>query len=139
MPEGNKTVSIEYTVFLADGSQVDSNVGGEPLVFESGQNQILPALEKALEGLSPGDTTRVTLSADEAYGPVLDEAFQEVATSLIPEQARHEGAVLVAEDESGQQRQVRVHEVKGETTVIDLNHPLAGESLTFDVKVIEIS
>ncbi len=139
MSEKSKTLSIEYTVFLDDGSQVDTNVGGEPLVFETGRAQILPALEKALEGLEAGQSTRVTLSPEEAYGPVQEDAFQAVDTALIPEQARYVGAVLVAEDDAGHQRQVRVHEVNGDTTIIDLNHPLAGKSLTFDVKVLSVA
>ncbi len=135
----SKTIAIEYTVFLDDGSKVDSNVGDDPLVYESGKSQILPALEEALDGLAQGESTKVTLSPEDAYGPVREDAFQEVDTSAIPEAAREVGAALVAEDESGDQRQVRVHEVRGETTVIDLNHPLAGETLTFDVRVVEVS
>lgn len=138
MPQQNKKVAIEYTVRLDDGKKVDTNVGGEPLVYEQGADQILPALEKELTGLKAGETTQVTLEPAQAYGEVRLDAFQKVDKKMVPEDACHVGAVLAAQDERGNRRQVRVHEVKDDSVVVDLNHPLAGKTLTFDVKVLEI-
>jgi FKBP-type peptidyl-prolyl cis-trans isomerase 2 len=135
--KGNK-VEIEYTVTLADGSEVDTNVGSAPLSFTQGEQEILPAIEAAVLGLNVGDSTTLTLEPHQAYGEHQEDAFQEVQSSLIPEEARHAGAVLVAEDDSGNRRQVRVHEVKAEAVVLDLNHPLAGQRLTFDIRVVAI-
>ena len=132
------TVSIEYTLKLDDGSTADTNVGGEPLTYVQGEQQILPALEAQLEGMKVDETRQVSLSAEEGYGPVREEGYQEVPLSMIPEDARNVGARLVGQSQQGQPIQAQVKEVKDETVVLDLNHPLAGESLHFDVKVVEI-
>jgi FKBP-type peptidyl-prolyl cis-trans isomerase SlyD len=138
MIEDGKQVGIEYTLTLDDGTQIDSNVGGEPLVYQHGAHQILPALEEALAGLKVGDTKQVALTAEQGYGPVRQEGFQEVDAGLIPEEARVAGTMLVADDGSGNKRPVRVHEVKDDKVVMDLNHPLAGQALKFAVRVTAI-
>jgi FKBP-type peptidyl-prolyl cis-trans isomerase 2 len=135
--EGSK-VSIEYTLKLDDGTTADSNVGGEPLVYEQGKGDVLPALEKQLVGLKVDDTKKVKLSPEDGYGPVNPEAFHAVPASQIPEEARSVGATMIAEDGSGRRQRVRVHELKGDEIVVDLNHPLAGKTLHFDVKILAI-
>jgi FKBP-type peptidyl-prolyl cis-trans isomerase SlyD len=136
MPE--REISIEYSLFLDDGSKVDSNVGQEPLTYREGAGQILPALEHQIADLEEGESKRVVLAAEDAYGPKNPDAFRQVETEAIPEEAREPGAMLVAEDGEGHRHQVRVHEVKDDGIVLDLNHPLAGQTLTFDVKVVGI-
>lgn len=135
MIEAGKTVGFEYTLKLDDGSVVQSNKGGEPLKYVHGENQILPALEQQLEGLDVDDEKNVKLPADEAYGEIKEEAFQEVPTEQIPEDARRVGAQLSAQGYNGA---IRVHEVKDDTVVLDFNHPLAGQDLTFDIRVVSI-
>lgn len=132
------TVSIQYTLTLDDGSQVDSNVGGEPLVYHHGAEEILPALEQALAGMAVDESKKVTIPAEQGYGPVDPSLFQEVDADVVPEDGRVAGTQLVSEDASGNRRLVRVHEVKGNRIVLDFNHPLAGKTLHFDVKVLEI-
>lgn len=136
--EEGRTVSIEYTLKLEDGTTADTNVGDEPLVFEQGQHQILPALERELAGMSVDDTVQVTLPPDKGYGEVNPELYREVEPSMVPEQAREEGTQLVAEDQQGNKQLIRVREVREESIVLDFNHPLAGETLHFDVKVVSI-
>ena len=89
-------------------------------------------------GMKKGESKKVTLTPDEGYGVVQPELMQTVPAEKIPEGARQAGTMLMAEAQSGEQRPVRVHEVKGDEIVLDLNHPLAGKSLVFDVKVLEI-
>jgi FKBP-type peptidyl-prolyl cis-trans isomerase SlyD len=132
------TVSIEYTLKLDDGSTADTNVGGEPLTYVQGQQQILPALEAQLAGMKADETREVSLTADEGYGPVREEAFQEVPLDMIPEDARKPGSRLVGQNQQGQPIHAEVKEVGEETVVLDLNHPLAGKSLHFDIKVLDI-
>jgi FKBP-type peptidyl-prolyl cis-trans isomerase SlyD len=132
------SVSIEYSLKLADGTVADSNVGGEALIYEHGSSQILPALEKELLGMKVGESRHVSLSAAEGYGEVDPSLFQTVSAAQVPEDARHVGAQLVAQSSTGQQRPVRVHEVKGDEIIMDLNHPLAGQTLDFDVKILAI-
>lgn len=133
-----KKVSIEYTLMLDDGTKADSNVGGEPLVYEQGASQILPALETALAGLAVNDTKKITLTPKDGYGDVDPKAVKEVPLEEIPEAARKVDAVLIGVDADGNQRPVRVQKVGEKTAMLDLNHPLAGRTLTFDVKVLKI-
>jgi FKBP-type peptidyl-prolyl cis-trans isomerase 2 len=133
-----KQISIEYTLTLEGGEVADSNVGEDALTYTQGAGQILPALEQALVGMAVGDTRNVELSAAEGYGVVDPELFQTVEASMVPEDARHAGAQLMAQGGDGRARPVRVHEVKGDEIVIDLNHPLAGEDLSFAIKILAI-
>lgn len=135
--EGRK-VSIEYTLKLDDGTTADSSVGRDPLVYTHGGNEILPALETALAGLEVGESRQVKLSASNAYGEINEEAFRQVELSQIPEEARKAGTTLVVGAPDGSQRPVRILEIKDDMAVIDFNHPLAGQNLTFDVKVTAI-
>jgi len=135
--DGN-TVGIEYTLKLADGSTADSNVGGEPLVYVQGQQQILPALESQLLGMKVEENRDVTLTPEEGYGPVHSEGFQTVPLEIIPEDARHQGAMLVGQGPNGEPIHAKVSEIKEDSAVVDLNHPLAGETLHFTVKVVSI-
>jgi FKBP-type peptidyl-prolyl cis-trans isomerase SlyD len=136
--EDGRTISIEYTLKLADGTVADTSEGREPLSYEQGGQQILPALEHELAGMRVGEEKNVTVTPEEGYGLVDENLMQEVPSDQIPKEAHHEGAQLMTQDPQGNQRVVKVHEVKEETIVVDLNHPLAGETLYFDVKVVGI-
>lgn len=138
MIKSGKKVSLEYTVFLTDGTQIDTNVGEDPLVFVHGSHQVFPALEQAIIGLKPGDTKQIMLKAEEAYGPVVPEAYKEVDIDAVPAPYRYAGAVLGVQDPAGGVYPIRVREVKDQKIVLDFNHPLAGQALRFDVKVIEV-
>ena len=135
--EGSK-VSLEYTLNIDGGETVDSNAGDEPLVYTQGSNEIIPALEEALNGLSAGDETQVTLQPEQAYGEVDPEAFREVPLEQIPEDARQPGQLLIMQDQQGNRQQIKVSEIRDDTAVLDLNHPLAGRTLHFDVKIIDV-
>jgi FKBP-type peptidyl-prolyl cis-trans isomerase 2 len=138
MIEKGKKIAVEYTVFLADGTQIDSNVGEDPLVLVAGSHQVFPALEEALEGLCPGDQKQVHLQPEQAYGPIVQEAFKEVDLDAVPDSFRFVGAVLGIEDPAGGVFPIRVHQINDKKAVLDFNHPLAGQSLRFEMKVIEI-
>lgn len=138
MIKKGEKIQLEYTVFLEDGTQIDTNVGENPLVFVLGEHQVFPALEQALLGLKVGETKQVLLSADEAYGPVVPDAFREVDVETVPVTYRFEGAVLGVQDPKGGVFPIRVHQIKEKKIVLDFNHPLAGKSLRFDVKVIGV-
>ena len=139
MIEKGKQVAIEYSVFLEDKTKVDSNVGQDPLTFLFGKQQILPALEEHLRGLNVGDTKQVTLQPEQAYGSVNPEAFKEIDASLIPEDLRYEGALLVVNDEHFGEMLIRIDSLAREKAILDFNHPLAGKTLTFDVKILDVS
>ncbi len=138
MIQKEKKISLEYTVFLEDGTQVDTNIGEEPLMFVLGSNQVFPALESELLGLKIGDTKKITLNPEDAYGFVVPEAFREVDLEAVPDQFRFVGAVLGVQDPSGGVFPIRVHEIKEEKVTLDFNHPLAGKTLQFQVKVVGV-
>jgi FKBP-type peptidyl-prolyl cis-trans isomerase 2 len=138
MVEDGKQISIEYTLTLDDGTTADSNVGGEPLIFQQGAHQILPSLESELTGMKIDDSKQVVLSPEQGYGTVDPDAFRTVEMDAVPAEAREAGAVLIAQDPGGNRRPVRVHEVKGGEIVLDFNHPLAGQNLNFDVRILAI-
>lgn len=133
-----RKVSIEYTLRLEDGTLADSNVGGPPLVYTQGTASLLPGLERALEGMVPGESKQGTLEAAEAYGAIDPNLFQQVAAERIPEQERRVGAQLAYRDEKGERRLVRVHEVRGDRIVVDMNHPYAGSDVRYEVRVLKV-
>jgi FKBP-type peptidyl-prolyl cis-trans isomerase SlyD len=133
-----KTVSIEYTLTLENKEVVDSNVGGEPLTFVHGSNQIIPGLETAMEGMKVGESKQVTVNPEDGYGPVIQEAIVEVEKEQLPEGARKVEAQVQAQGPDGQMLRGQVTELKDDKAIIDFNHPLAGKTLFFDVKVLDI-
>jgi len=133
-----KHVSLEYTLKLNDKDVVESNVGGEPMTYVHGSQEIVPGLEKALEGMSVGEKKHVAVKPADAYGEVDQKAIQEVKKSLVPEHAWKVGAELEARGPEGQSLFPHVTEVKADSVVLDFNHPLAGKTLYFDVKILDI-
>lgn len=134
-----KEVSLEYTLRLETEEVIESNVGEKPLTYVHGRNQIIPGLESALEGMQVGDRKEVTVLPEDAYGPVMPEAFQEVPRDRIPADAQRVGARLQGRDPSGQVVHARVAQVKEQSLILDFNHPLAGKTLIFAVKVVGIA
>jgi FKBP-type peptidyl-prolyl cis-trans isomerase SlyD len=138
MVKDGVTVSLEYTLSGDDGKIIESNKGKEPLRYVDGRSQIIPGLEKALEGMKAGGEKKVTVKPEDAYGPVDPNAYREVPKENIPADSLKEGMALFAKNSEGEMFPVRVKEVKDKTVVIDMNHPLAGKTLVFDVKIIDV-
>ncbi len=133
-----KKVFLEYTLTLEDKTTVGSNVGQEPLVYTQGNHEIIPGLERQLVGLKEGESKRIEVSPEEGYGTIDPGRKQEVPKEKVPEEARKVGVRLTGQGPDGQLLFARVAEVKDNTVVLDLNHPLAGKKLIFDVKVLKI-
>ena len=133
-----KQVSIEYTLKLEDETVVDSNVGAEPLTFVQGSHNIIPGLESSLDGMKTGDSKQVTVKPENAYGPVNKDAVSEIKKDQIPQDALHVGAILQGQNPDGQVISARVVEIKEDTVLLDYNHPLAGKTLFFDVKIMNV-
>lgn len=136
--EHGSTVRLEYTLKDDTGAVLDTNKGGSPITYTQGDQQIIPALERQLTGLHAGDEKKVVLKPEEAYGTVDPSAQTEVAKELLPQDALGVGKHLLARDASGGERPVTIKEVKDKTVVLDLNHPLAGKTLSFDIKVLGV-
>jgi FKBP-type peptidyl-prolyl cis-trans isomerase SlyD len=135
--DGSK-VSMEYTLYLEDGSVEETNVGKDPLEYEHGANMLIPGLETKLEGLKAGDKIKVEVPPEEAYGVFNPDWFQEVPKEKIPPEFQKVGTVLKTTLTDGSVARARVHEVKEDTIVMDYNHPLAGKTLTFEVKILDV-
>jgi FKBP-type peptidyl-prolyl cis-trans isomerase SlyD len=136
----NMVVSMDYTLRLDDGQVVDSSEGREPLMFLHGRGQIIPGLEKELYGMKTGDAKKVAVSPTEGYGESDDDAFQLYPRDMFPDDMDlAEGMGLHMRDtESGQVVEAYIYEIRDDGVVLDFNHPLAGETLYFDVKIADV-
>ena len=131
------TVRVHYRGTLNDGAEFDSSEGRDPLEFTLGASQVIPGFESAVVDLAPGDQVTVTIEAENAYGPRLDDAMQNVPVSAFWETPEPGMVVqLVAPD--GSQLAATVVEVGEEEALLDFNHPLAGQALTFDITLVEV-
>lgn len=130
-------VKFEYTMKDEAGNVLTSSQG-QPVSYVHGQGQILPGLEKAMEGMRAGETKQVAVPPEDGFGPVNPEAEVEVPKERVPPDALTVGAQLMATTATGNTVPVRVKEVKEQTVILDLNHPLAGKTLHFDIEVIEV-
>ena len=138
MIKDGSRVSFEYTVSDETGNVIDSNKGEQPVTYTQGQQQIISSLEQGLSGMAVDEEKSIRLKPEEAYGPINPEGFKEVPKSEIPAAGQTVGAVLSARGTTGEDVVIRVSEVKDDTVVLDFNHPLAGKTLKFDVKVVDI-
>ena len=133
----DKVVNIEYTLRGDDGDIIDSSVGGDPLAYLHGHQGIIPGLEQALEGKTTGEALAVTIPPEDGYGVYNSEMIQVVQKSMFEGMEVNPGMQFQAQTNQGVQV-VTVTEVEGESVTIDGNHPLAGKTLHFDVKVVDI-
>jgi len=128
--------AIEYTVKNSKGEVVDSNAGQAPLEFIAGQGQIIPGLEKEVEGMEVGEEKTVTVKAEEAYGERNEEWVETLPKEQFEGIDLQKGMTLYGQTPDGQTVAVTVKDFNDKEVVIDYNHPLAGEDLEFDVKVV---
>jgi FKBP-type peptidyl-prolyl cis-trans isomerase SlyD len=131
-------VSLQYSLSGEDGKLIESNKGKDPLKYTHGSKQIVPGLEKELAGMKVGGEKRVKVKPQDGYGAVDSKAFQEVPKEQIPADGLKVGAILAAKGPHGQEIPVRIHQINEKTVVLDLNHPMAGKTLLFDVKILDI-
>jgi FKBP-type peptidyl-prolyl cis-trans isomerase SlyD len=134
----DSVVTIEYTLTDDQNEVLDSSEGMGPLEYLHGHNNLIPGLEKELEGKKAGDSFKTTVAPTEAYGEYLDELVVEVDRSQFPDDVEiTEGMQFEAGSPEGS-RVVTVTKVSDGKITVDANHPLAGETLHFDVKVVSI-
>jgi FKBP-type peptidyl-prolyl cis-trans isomerase SlyD len=131
-------VSFDYTLSDQDGKVLETSQGKQPMTYTHGKGEIIPGLEKELSGMKAGEEKKVQVKPEDGYGPINPQAFQEVPKEKLPPEALKVGTVLMAQGPQGQGIPVRVHEIKDTTVIMDFNHPMAGKTLSFDVKITEI-
>ena len=133
------TVSVHYTGTLNDGSQFDSSVGKDPLVFVLGAGNMITGFENAVRGMKVGESKTVTLSPDEAYGQHRDELMIQINRDELPEDQEPEvGMILVLTQSNGQVLRKPVVEVTDTYIIVDANHDLAGKALTFEIELVKL-
>lgn len=133
------TVKVHYTGTLDDGTEFDSSRGGDPLELTLGGGQIIPGFERALLGMVEGEAKTVTIAAADAYGPRREQLTQMLPRDAIPEDIELvAGMILHAEGPDGQALSFIVAGFDDERVLIDGNHPLAGQDLTFALELVEI-
>jgi FKBP-type peptidyl-prolyl cis-trans isomerase 2 len=132
------SVSVNYTGRLEDGTIFDTSLheGRTPLTATLGQGQLIPGFENGLMGMAVGEKRTIEINPSDAYGEVNEGMIQEVPLTQVPEGAKV-GDTLQGQNEQGQ-FQVSVKEVKENSVVLDMNHPLAGKKLIFDLEVVSI-
>ena len=128
-------VHLEYTMRDDSGAVLHASPAREPFVFTQGEHEVIASLERAVDGMGVGEEKRVTIAPEDAYGPVNPDAGAEVPRDAIPSEAQHGGEQIVARGPDGATRLVRVKE---HTVVLDLNHPFAGMTLHFALRVVGI-
>lgn len=136
--ENGKKVKVHYTGKHVDGEVFDSSEGREPLTFTVGEGMMIKGFETGLMGMETGEKKTVEVEPSEAYGEAREDLFTEVKLSELPEGVEN-GQMLQAMTKDGRPMNVTVKEVNENTATIDLNHPLAGKKLVFDLEVVEVA
>jgi FKBP-type peptidyl-prolyl cis-trans isomerase SlyD len=132
-------VSMDYTLRLDDEEIIDSSAGREPLEFLQGHGQIIPGLEQALYGMVVGEEKKVVIAPRDGYGERESDAVQEISRESFPADVELEpGMALELRDSSGQPLVAFIADVRPDSVLLDLNHPLAGETLHFNVSIADL-
>lgn len=134
----DKVAIIDYTLTDDEGNTLDQSENGE-FAYIHGANNIIPGLEKALEGKTGGDEAKVTVAPAEGYGELDPNAIQKIPRNMFPEDMEIQpGMQFQAQSPEGAMMVLTVADIEGDTVIADANHALAGKTLHFDVKVISV-
>ncbi|MBN2420516.1 MAG: peptidylprolyl isomerase [Deltaproteobacteria bacterium] len=132
-------VAFDYRLTLDSGEEIDKSPEGQPLGFITGAGQIIPGLEKEMMGMGVGDSVKISVEPENAYGLVNPQLFQEVKREQFPADMEIKPGMTFQSQGPHGPMIINVSEIKDENTVIiDLNHPLAGKRLHFDVNIAEV-
>jgi FKBP-type peptidyl-prolyl cis-trans isomerase SlyD len=136
----NMVVSIEYTLRLDDGQVIDTSEGRDPLTFLQGRGAIISGLEQELYGMTVGEEKQVVVQPAQGYGEPDPDDFQRFPREMFPADLELEDGMglRLIESDTGRPIEAYVAEVGEEDVLLDFNHPLAGETLFFDVKIADV-
>ena len=133
-------VKVHYTGRQPNGETFDSSVGQEPLEFTLGAGEVIPGFEAGVLGMAVGEHRTVEIEPDDGYGPYNEDMVLEVEREQFPEEMQPEvGQQLQVRQDGGQAISVVVTAVDDETVTLDANHPLAGQTLTFEIELVSIN
>jgi FKBP-type peptidyl-prolyl cis-trans isomerase 2 len=137
--KGDK-IRVEYTGKLDDGSLFDTSEGKAPIEFEVGAKKVIPGFDNAVVGMEKDQEKEVKIKPEEAYGNLDANLVKKMPrTMLPPDQEPKAGMMLLMKTKEGQQIPARIAEVTDKEVTIDLNHPLAGKTLNFKIKIVAIN
>ncbi len=129
-------VTMEYTLHV-DHEEIDSSKGQPPLEFLAGHGNIISGLEREMIGMKLGESKDVVILPADGYGEFDEDAYMDVPRGEFPQDMPvEEGLELTVRDDAGQARYARVDNIEGDTVTLNFNHPLAGDELHFNVKVV---
>ena len=137
MQPGTK-VKVHYTGTLSDGTVFDSSEGKEPLEFTIGENRVISGFENGIKGMKLNDEKTINIYPKEAYGERDERMVVSVPRSKLPPEIEIGGQLLLKGPDD-QRIPARIHEIKENEVIIDLNHPLAGKELNFKVKIVAVN
>lgn len=132
-------IKVHYHGKLTNGETFDSSQGREPLEFEVGSGQVIKGFDDGVTGMSVGEKKTIEIPSHEAYGPRNEEMVIDMPKERFPQDMTLElGMPLMMTDGQGQNFQVVITEIKENSVMLDANHPLAGQTLIFDLELVEI-
>ncbi|MBW2516875.1 MAG: peptidylprolyl isomerase [Deltaproteobacteria bacterium] len=138
--ENGHFVSVHYKGTLENGEVFDTSEGRHPMEVEMGAGQVITGFEKALMGMAVNEKKNFTIKPEEAYGYRDESLTHSFARSEIPAEMNVEvGQTVALSSPEGQQVPAQIVEADDQKVVVDLNHPLAGKTLTFDIEVVGIN
>lgn len=138
MISSNKVVTIHYTLRNDAGEVLDTSQGGEPMSYLHGAGNIVPGLEAQLEGRSAGDDVVAKVEPKDGYGEKSGASRQAIPIAAFEGMEIRPGMTFVVEDDDGEQMPLRVVEVQDDQAIVDTDHPLAGETLHFEVSIVDV-
>ncbi len=137
--KGNK-VSVEYTGSFDDGTVFDTSQGREPIQFVAGEGHVIKGFDDAVIGMKKGEQKRVTITPQEGYGARDEKLRQQVPRSVFPQEMKLEkGMGFSFKTPQGQVIHATITDASQEAVAVDMNHPLAGKNLVFELKVVDIN
>lgn len=138
--ENGDTVSVHYRGTLDDGTEFDSShTRGEPMTFQVGSGQLISGFDDAVPGMTEGEVKNIALTPDQAYGPVVTEAVQVVEKTQFPPEFPFEvGQTVSGYGENGAPMAATIQELGDNTVTLDMNHPMAGKNLNFEIELVSI-
>jgi FKBP-type peptidyl-prolyl cis-trans isomerase 2 len=132
------TVKVEYTGKLEDGTVFDStdNHGGEPLEFQVGSGQLIPGFDKGVVGMEKGEEKEIKIPPKDGYGEHNPVMIKKLPKEGLPKEAKV-GSILGMGLPTGQQIPAKIIEIDDKQVTLDMNHPLAGKTLIFRIKIVD--
>jgi peptidylprolyl isomerase len=139
MIEAGKTVKVHYKGTLNDGTVFDSSEGRDPLEFEMGSGTVIAGFETAVGPMEIDETKKVTIPSSEAYGDFNEDMVGLIPRTSLPEDITPEVGLILSMQSPDGEMPVRIVEMDDENLTLDANHPLAGQDLTFELTLVEVS